>query len=167
MAAQPRRAWWPWRRSPAAPAADDPDGLAEDPLVGYARRTHELLVQCDQLHATWLQQLEEQRRLEPLANAAAIYHWHLHGLRERLAGLVAPPALRARHEDVVGALDGAFRATHLLSHGYRFHNVRRICDGSVLLDEARARATFARAALAAVAGPPTPLPPAPDDPSAS
>jgi hypothetical protein len=58
------------------------------------------------------------------------------------------------HEGLVGAVEAAFRATQLLSSGYRFHNVRRICDGGVLLEEAQAQARVVRDALAPFALPP-------------
>ncbi len=123
---------------------------ADEAARGYVGLALELLARCEDLHQGWLEQLEEQRRNERLANAAAVYHWHLCRLRDRLGLLEAPPALGAWHEALAAALDGAARATRLMSHGYRFHNVRRICDGGLLLEEARAQTGAVGAALAQV-----------------
>ncbi|HZR97828.1 MAG TPA: hypothetical protein VFE37_03920 [Chloroflexota bacterium] len=138
---------WPWIRlfgRGDGDAADSADDVARE----YAAVALELLARCDELHQRWLEQLEEQSRHERLANAAAVYYWYLSSLRERLQRLEAPPALRAWHEALSAALDGATRATQLMSHGYRFHNVRRICEGSLLLDDALGQAVAVRDALA-------------------
>lgn len=122
--------------------------MGDDAQRGYVAVALELLARCEELHQGWLEQLDEQRRPERLANAAAVYHWYLSRLRERLGTVEAPPSLAAWHEALAGALDSAARATQLMSHGYRFHNVRRICDGGVLLEEALGQAVAVRDALA-------------------
>ena len=138
---------WPWiRLFGRSPGADG--SPADDAQRGYAEVALELLARCDELHRGWLEQLDEQRRHERLANAAAIYHWYLSALRERLGTVEAPPSLRAWHEALAAALDSAGRATQLMSHGYRFYNVRRICDGGVLLEEALGQAAAVRDGLA-------------------
>ena len=138
---------WHWGRLFGGSASPT---VADDAQRGYAGAALDLLARCEQLQEQWLEQLEEQRRNERLANAAAVYHWHLNAVRERLAGLEAPPALGAWHEALVDAVEAAYRGTQLLSHGYRFHNVRRICDGGLLLEEARAQAQAIRDALVAL-----------------
>lgn len=145
---------------------DSTVGTADDAAGGYVGVALELLARCDELHRGWLEQLDEQRRNERLANAAAVYHWYLASLRDRLGGLEAPPALGTWHEALAGALDSAARATRLMSHGYRFSNVRRICDGGVLLEEARAQASAVREALARLSGGSALGPQWPSEPSA-
>jgi GAF domain-containing protein len=137
---------WPWIRlfGQKGPDAAEP---ADDAQGAYAQVALELLARCEELHRGWLEQLDEQRRNERLANAAAVYHWYLSSLRERLDAVEAPPALGAWHEALAAALDSMARATQVLSHGYRFHNVRRICDGGLLLEEALAQAVAVRDAL--------------------
>ena len=137
-----------WARLVGRADAGGGASTADDAQQGYARVALELLARCEELHQHWLEQADEQRRTERLANAVAVYHWHLSGVRERLSNLEAPPALSALHESLLNALDAAYRATQLLSHGYRFHNVRRICDGGLLLEEARTQAAAARDNLA-------------------
>jgi hypothetical protein len=136
----------PWLRLPGRGTVSNGQP-ADDAQRGYARAALELLARCEELHQGWLEQVEEHRRNERLANAAAVYYWYLSSLRERLGALEAPPSLGAWHEALSAALDGAARATKLMSHGYRFHNVRRICDGGLLLEEALAQAVAVRAAL--------------------
>ena len=123
------------------------DGQADDAQRGYVRVALELLARCEELHQHWLEQVDEQRRNERLANAAAVYHWYLRSLRERLDTLEAPPSLGAWHDALSSAFEGATRATQLMSQGYRFHNVRRICDGGLLLEEALGQAVAVRDAL--------------------
>jgi len=137
---------WPWLRL----IGRRPDGgvPGDDAQRGYVLVALELLARCDELHQGWLEQVDEQRRHERLANAAAVYHWYLSTLRERLGSVEAPPSLGAWHEALTAALDSAARATQLMSHGYRFHNVRRICDGGLLLEEALGQAVAVRDALA-------------------
>jgi len=137
---------WPWLRLVRRRPNDG--GSGDDVQRGYVVVALELLARCDELHQGWLEQVDEQRRHERLANAAAVYHWYLNALRERLGGLDAPPSLGAWHEALAAALDSAARATQLMSHGYRFHNVRRICDGGLLLEEALGQAVAVRDALA-------------------
>ena len=142
-----------WRRvfggAPPAEAEASSDAGGD-----YAAVALELLKRCEDLHQEWLEQLDEQRRHERLANAAAVYHWYLSSVRDRLQDLQAPPTLSVWHEGLVGAVEAALRATQLLSSGYRFHNIRRICDGGVLLEEAQAQARAVREALAPLALPP-------------
>jgi hypothetical protein len=137
---------WPWIRLFGRTAGDGSNS-ADDAQRGYVTVALELLARCEELHQGWLEQLDEQRRLERLANAAAVYHWYLSSLRERLGRVEAPPALGAWHEALAAALDSAARATQLMSHGYRFHNVRRICDGGLMLEEALGQAVAVRDAL--------------------
>src|SRR5262249_49304102 len=142
-----------WRRvfggAPPAEAVAPIDAGGE-----YAVAALELLKRCEDLHQEWLEQLDEQRRNERLANAAAVYHWYLSSVRDRLQSLQPAPALSIWHEGLVGAVEASFRAPQLLSSGCRFHNVRRICDGGVLLEEAQAQARLVRDALAPLALPP-------------
>jgi len=137
---------WPWLR--LIGRRPDRGTSGDDVQRGYVVVALELLARCEELHQGWLEQVDEQRRHERLANAAAVYHWYLSTLRERLGSVDAPPSLSAWHEALAGALDSAARATQLMSHGYRFHNVRRICDGGLLLEEALSQAVAVRDALA-------------------
>jgi hypothetical protein len=159
---QASRAWWPWRRGEAG---DGGGPALNEAQQGYARVALELLARCDELHERWLEQVDEQRHNERLANAAAVYHWYLSGIRERLTAAEVPPSLGTWHEVLLTALDGAYQATRLMSHGYRFHDVRRICDGGLLLEEARAQVVAVRDALAKLAGQPA-RPLAGDSPAA-
>jgi hypothetical protein len=136
----------PWRRL-GGHANHLDEQQPDDAQRGYVQVALELLARCEELHQGWLEQVDEQRRNERLANATAVYYWYLRSLRERLGTLDAPPSLGAWHEALSAAFDAAARATQLMSQGYRFHNVRRICDGGLLLEEARGQAVGVRDAL--------------------
>lgn len=147
-----RGGWWPWQspdHTSLPGAAPDSDARRD-----YALTVLEMLARSDELHARWLEASEEERRTDRLANAAAVYYWYLSGLSDRLATLPAPAVLAPWHEALAAALAAAARAARQISQGYRFHDVRRICDGGVLLEEARAQAAAVRAALAPLAEPP-------------
>jgi len=139
----------PWQRLRGwgKPAAGLSAGTADGAVRAYAQAVLHLLLRCEALHNRWIEQLEEQRRSDRLANAAAIYRWYLNHLQETLARLEAPPPLASCHAALATALATAYRATQLLSQGYRFHNVRRICDGGVLLEDARAQGQAIRQLL--------------------
>jgi len=139
---------WPWIRLFGRNQAegDAPD----DAQRGYVEAALVLLARCEALHRDWLEQVDEQRRNERLANAAAVYHWHLRGLLDRLAAVEVPRALDAWHEALTGSLESAASATRLMSHGYRFNNVRRICDGGARLEDALGQAVAVRDALVRV-----------------
>jgi hypothetical protein len=137
---------WHWgalfgRRPAPGPAVGD------DAVHGYADVALDLLARWEEYHERWLLALEEQRRNERVANAAAVYRWQLNAVRTRLESLTVPPALRAWHDALMEAFGAASRGTHLLSHGYRFHVVRTICDGGVLLEDAREQQQAVRDAL--------------------
>jgi hypothetical protein len=148
----------PWRRLRrwSAPAGELSAVAADGAVRAYAEAVLHLLARCEALHHRWVEQLEEQRRSDRLANAAAVYRWYLNHLQEALARLEAPPPLASSHAALAAALAAAYRATQLLSQGYRFHNVRRICDGGVLLEDARAQGQAIRQLLETlVSGSPT------------
>jgi hypothetical protein len=119
------------RRAPPSPV------LSDEAVRGYVQVALDLLARCEELHERWLVALDEQRRNERLANAAAVYRWQLTAVLARLEALPVPSTLQAWHDALLEALGAASRGTHLLSHGYRFHVVRTICDGGLLLEEAR------------------------------
>src|SRR5438105_4497638 len=121
--------------------------LGDEIMRGYAQVALDLLAHWEELHERWLMALDEQRRTERLANAAAVYRWQLNAVLARFEALAVPSALRAWHDALLEALGAASRGTHLLSHGYRFHIVRTICDGGLLLEEAREQEQAARTAL--------------------
>lgn len=129
------------RRPPPGPV------LGEEAVRGYVQVALDLLARWEELHERWLVALDEQRRTERLANAAAVYRWQLNAVLARFELLPVPSALRAWHEALLEAFGAASRGTHLLSHGYRFHVVRIICDGGLLLEEAREQEQAARYAL--------------------
>jgi len=133
-------------------AAPEEPAAGDDASASYARLALDLLERWEDLHQRWLAALDEQRRNERLANAAAVYRWQLNGVREGLAALTVPQAGTAWHAALTEALDAADRGTHLLSHGYRFHSVRTICDGGLLLEEAHEQARAVRGVLEGVAG---------------
>jgi hypothetical protein len=121
--------------------------LGDEAVRGYVQVALDLLARWEELHERWLVALDEQRRTERLANAAAVYRWQLNAVLARFEALPVPSALRAWHDALLEALGAASRGTHLLSHGYRFHVVRIICDGGLLLEEAREQEQAARDAL--------------------
>jgi hypothetical protein len=126
------------------------------PASEEARRTYlalalDLLARADALHAEWCTELEERRQHEQLANAAAVYHWRLHVLRERLRLAGVPPALQGWHRVLLASLDDACHGLRLISSGYRYYYVRRICQGERLLDEARQQVAAVRDLFAAQA----------------
>jgi hypothetical protein len=137
---------------PAEPSV--PDDAQRD----YARLVLALLDECEVLHQRWLEQLEELPRSDRLANSVAVYHWHLNGVRERVVQLDPPFDLLAAHEALISALEATCRGTRLLSGGYRFHSVRRICDGGLVLDQARTQAHAVRDSLVRLLNPPASTP---------
>ena len=136
------------RSSPPAPEQSD------DAVRGYSSVVLDVLARWEDLHLRWLAAVDEQRRNERLANAAAVYRWQLNSLGAQVEALTVPPAVATWHEALVEALALADSGTRLLSHGYRFHNVRMICDGGLLLEEARERERAVRGALRDAAGDP-------------
>jgi hypothetical protein len=72
---------------------------------------------------------------QPLANAASICRWELLVLRERVLELSAGPKLRGLQTEIVRHLDEAAAAARILSSGYRFHSLDRICAGGQALDD--------------------------------
>ena len=71
---------------------------------------------------------------QPLANAASICRWEL----LRLRGGILDPELHGRFRslraEVIRHLEGAASAAQMMSGGYRFHNLDRICNGGESLD---------------------------------
>jgi hypothetical protein len=123
--------------------------LGDEAVRGYVQVALDLLARWEELHERWLIALDEQRRTERLANAAAVYRWQLNAVLARIEALPVPSTLRTWHDALLEALGAASRGTHLLSHGYRFHVVRTICDGGVLLEDAREQQQAVRDALQA------------------
>src|SRR5437762_169679 len=70
-----------WGRLFGRGAAVAAPGLADEAVCGYARVALELLARWEELHERWLTALDEQRRSERLANAAAVYRWQLNNVR--------------------------------------------------------------------------------------
>jgi hypothetical protein len=136
-----------FRRAPS-PEAENGEGAVH----AYTSAALELLTRWEDLHQHWLVAVDEQRRNERLANAAAVYRWQLNAIGAQLEALTVPPAVATWHEALVKALGVASSGTRLLSHGYRFHNVRMICDGGLLLEEACERARVVRDAFRDAAG---------------
>ena len=140
--------WGGLFRRPPPPEVEN----GEDAVRGYTSTVLELLTRWEDLHQHWLGAVDEQRRNERLANAAAVYRWQLNAIGAQLEALAVPPAVAGWHEALVEALAVASSGTRLLSHGYRFHNVRMICDGGLVLEEARERERVVRDALRDAAG---------------
>ena len=63
------------------------------------------------------------------------------------AGAATAVARRGWHRVLVASLDAAVEATRLIGSGYRFANVRRVCDGELLLAEAREQLGAVRGVL--------------------
>jgi hypothetical protein len=122
------------------PAATEVDGQ-------YARSVLALLADWEEFHNHWVAELQEMPPTERLANSAAIYHWRLYQVTERMQQIQAPGHLGSLHQAVVGSLAAASRATRIVSSGYRFHSVRRMCDGTRLLQQAHSAAASLREAL--------------------
>jgi hypothetical protein len=140
--------WGALFRRPPPPEAEN----GEDAVRAYTSAVLDLLTRWEDLHQHWLVAVDEQRRNERLANAAAVYRWQLNSIGAQLEALTVPAAVANWHGALVEALAVASSGTRQLSHGYRFHNVRMICDGGLLLEEARERERAVRDALRDAAG---------------
>ncbi len=124
---------------------------SEEARRGYLQLALDVVARVDDLHSHWRAEVEEQRQHERIANAAAVYHWRLHLLRERLRLAAVPPALQGWHRVLLASLDDAHRALRLITNGYRYSNVGRICEGELLLDAARVQTAAVRDMFAAQA----------------
>lgn len=72
---------------------------------------------------------------QPKANAASICRWELGRLKERVLQIPANGADTAQQTAVVHHLDEGMIAAQILSTGYRFHSLDRICRGGRTLDD--------------------------------
>ena len=72
------------RRPPPGPV------LGEEAVRGYVQVALDLLARWEELHERWLVALDEQRRTERLANAAAVYRWQLNAVLARFELLPVP-----------------------------------------------------------------------------
>jgi len=72
---------------------------------------------------------------QALANAASICRWELLVLRERILQLGVTTQCQALQAEIVRHLEDAAAAARVLSSGYRFHSLDRICEGGQALDD--------------------------------
>lgn len=72
---------------------------------------------------------------QPLANAASICRWELGRLRARGEAIKLVAEGRAERASILRHLDEAMKAAQILSTGYRFHSLDRICHGGQSLDD--------------------------------
>ena len=85
--------------------------------------------------ARLVHQVQAPADSQVLANAASIYRWELLMLRERVLELDIPDRYNSARSQLAQRLDEAASAARVLSYGYRFHSLDRICNGSQALDE--------------------------------
>lgn len=117
-----------------------------------AEATDELLGAIDAADALshrLTEQMSASSDSQVLANAASICRWELVILRERVLELDMPSPLQSLRTRIVRHLDGAASAARLLSSGYRFHHIDRICDGGQALDDHLESVRTLRSRLAA------------------
>jgi hypothetical protein len=72
---------------------------------------------------------------QPRANAASICRWELARLRERVSQIPAQGVDGPQLSAVVRHLNEGMTAAQILSTGYRFHSLDRICRGGRMLDD--------------------------------
>ena len=72
---------------------------------------------------------------QPRANAASICRWELARLKARVLQIPAQGTDTAHQASVVRHLDEGMTAAQILSTGYRFHSLDRICRGGRSLDD--------------------------------
>jgi len=128
----------PDRTLPARPKLSQLSLSRPDPALA---RYLEALAACTgaimALHQRWQLEQATHDDSERLANTAAILRWEFNQLARAHAGREAPPQARQLHAEVEQSLLTAQRACQMLSNGYRFHNLDKICDGGELLDQAQ------------------------------
>jgi hypothetical protein len=96
------------------------------------------------------QQVAASDDSQPLANAASICRWQLGRLRARAEAIAAAGGDRNHRASIIRHLTEGMKAAQVLSAGYRFHSLDRICRGGQALDdhlEALARLRIKLAAL--------------------
>lgn len=116
---------WRGLRRPTAPAA-------------LAAGRHALLTVLDDVADVAHQlgdQVDASGESQARANAAAICRWELGRLRERVQQIPAPAPDRGYQMQVVRHLNDGMTAAQILSTGYRFHSLDRICRGGRALDD--------------------------------
>lgn len=85
--------------------------------------------------ARLVEQVQASADSQALANAASICRWELLVLRERVLEMEVPGRYNGARSELAHRLDGAASAARVLSYGYRFHSLDRICNGGQALDE--------------------------------
>jgi hypothetical protein len=125
-----------WRHPPE----DAADGQASAELVAK-------LDAAAHSGARLVEQAQAPANSQALANAASILRWELLVLRERVLELDVPGRYSKARSEIAQRLDGAASAAQVLSYGYRFHSLDRICNGSQALDEHLAALQRLRARL--------------------
>lgn len=145
---RPLGAWW---RALGRLTTGGGTSASDAARRGYLALALDVLARADAWHAEWRAAMDEQHQHEQLANAAAVYHWRLHVLRDRLRVAAVPSSLQGWHRVLLASLDDACHALRSISGGYRYYHVRRICEGELLLDEARQQVAAVRDLFAAQA----------------
>jgi hypothetical protein len=119
-----RDAWRGWRQA-QAPAA-------------LAASRHALISVLDEVAETAEQladQVAEANESQLRANAASICRWELARLKERVLEVPAQKGDRPYQNQMARYLDEGMTAAQILSTGYRFHSLDRICRGGRALDD--------------------------------
>jgi len=116
-------------------------------LYAYAADVVPIVERSDRLYHEWFELTAEVGDSEKLANAAAIHRWEAATMARTLEGVPPPPELASEHGDLIETLQLSRRASQLLSSGSRYHNANAVCEGQMLLTEARQRRIKAIAPL--------------------
>lgn len=69
------------------------------------------------------------------ANAASVCRWQLGRIRERAQTMETDGADRTHQAAILRRLDQGVTAAQILSAGYRFHSLDRVCRGGTALDD--------------------------------
>lgn len=86
---------------------------------------------------------------QPGANAASVCRWELGRLRDRAKRVDVAGKDRSHRAAIVRHLDEGITAAQILSAGFRFHSLDRICRGGADLDDRLAELARLRVKLVA------------------
>ena len=94
-----------------------------------------LLDEVSIVSARFAEQLVVSADGQPRANAASVCRWELGRLRATLEATSLDVSDRRHQLAILKRLDDAVTAAQILSAGYRFHSLDRICRGGHSLDD--------------------------------
>ena len=99
---------------------------------------HALVTLLDEVSAVaghLAEQVADSADGQPRANAASICRWELGRVRAKVGAIPTDSTDRRHQSMILKRLDDAATAAQILSAGYRFHSLDRICSGGHSLDD--------------------------------